>query len=435
MLYHHITELIGETPLLEIPEHVHGLPNIKLYAKLEYYNPFGSVKDRIAWEMLREDLSSIVDNKQTIIEASSGNTAKALQVLASIYGVPFQALTNRIKVSEVKDILYALGASVEEFSSLSECPDPTAFDGLFATLHKRVVAGKGKYYHPSQYTNKRNVDAHYNHTGPEIERDIGNVDYFVGGLGTTGLTLGAGRYLREQNADMEVIGVVSSADDFVPGIRSSDELWEVGLFEKKFYTDIVEIQSRDAIDASLLLAKRCGVLAGPTTGASFAAVLSYLRPLSEKLAKSRTAVFIACDRLEWYMSYVKLRRPDLFSTTQVATSRALDPAEIEEASEIEASELDKYIQNGCTVVDMRTNAQYRLMHIPGSVNIPDEVLETLISSSLPFSARQPVIVVCMVGKQSRRFAALLRKKGYEASSLVGGVLAWRSSGKKLESFV
>jgi cysteine synthase len=123
MRYDHITELIGNTPLLRLDPAVHGLPNVELYAKLESHNPFGSVKDRVAWGMLRDDLAQIRASGQTLIEASSGNTAKALRVLGAVYGIDLRAVTNRIKVAEVRDLLQLFGTEIVELPGLSECPD------------------------------------------------------------------------------------------------------------------------------------------------------------------------------------------------------------------------------------------------------------------------------------------------------------------------
>lgn len=147
MLYQHITELIGNTPLLRLDPARHGIEGVDLYAKLEYYNPFGSVKDRIAWGMLREDLGEITRRGQTLIEASSGNTAKALQVLAAMHGLRLRTLTNRTKVVEVRDVLELLGVELEELPGLSECPDPTVPDDVFSTIEKMMTERPGEFYH------------------------------------------------------------------------------------------------------------------------------------------------------------------------------------------------------------------------------------------------------------------------------------------------
>ena len=128
MLVKHVKELIGKTPLFEIPEEVHGLKNITLYAKLELLNPFGSVKDKSAWNVLKDDIEAIKKEGKTVIESSSGNMAKAMQLVCSVYDVPFKIVTNRIKVREVKQILQLVGAEVDELPGLSECrtlPIPT----------------------------------------------------------------------------------------------------------------------------------------------------------------------------------------------------------------------------------------------------------------------------------------------------------------------
>src|SRR5579871_3079436 len=114
MIVKHVTDLIGNTPMLEIDPSVHGLKNINLYAKLELLNPFGSVKDKTAWNMLRHDLEEIKAKGQTVIEASSGNTAKAIQVICSMHGIPFKIVTNRVRVREVKQVLQLLGTDIEE---------------------------------------------------------------------------------------------------------------------------------------------------------------------------------------------------------------------------------------------------------------------------------------------------------------------------------
>lgn len=433
MVYKHITELIGNTPILEIDPKVHGLKNIQLYAKLEYFNPFGSVKDRIAWGMLKDDIGSIIKEKRTILEASSGNTAKALQILASIYGVKFKTFSNRVNVREVKQVLQLLGTEIEEFSGLSECPDPNALDGVFAALHKQLVRNPKKYFHPSQYTNQKNINTHFAGTGKEIQADLGKVDYLIGGLGTTGSTRGIAECLKHVNPTLKTIGVVSGENDFIPGIRSEKELWEVGLFQREFYDQILTIESRDAVTGSLDLMRRCGILAGPTSGAAFTASLQYLRNIDSRLKHKSKAVFIACDRAEWYLSYYKLRRPEIFGYTKNMTSRSLPQTAVEAAKEIKPKELSKLMKNGCTIVDMRNNAQFRLMHIKGSVNLPEDELENLLGRTLPFSKGLPVVVVCLVGKQSKRFAALLTRLNYKAYNLAGGILSWRSEKLPLET--
>ena len=155
MIVNSITELIGNTPLLKIQPDVHRLQNIDLYAKLEMNNPFGSLKDRIGWGIIKDDIEEISRDKKTLIESSSGNTAKALAVLAAIYGVELTTITNRINVPEVKKILQVIGANIEELPGLSECPDFTDPNNPITYIEKKIAQDPQKYYHTSQYTNEK----------------------------------------------------------------------------------------------------------------------------------------------------------------------------------------------------------------------------------------------------------------------------------------
>lgn len=433
MLYKHITELIGNTPLLEIPATVHGLANIDLYAKLEYLNPFGSVKDRSVWGMIRADVQHLQERKPQIIEASSGNTAKALQALAGVYGASFKTLTNRVRVTEVKKILQLMGAEIEELPGLSECPDPNAPNDVFSTIAQLISADPDRYYYPSQYTNDKNVAIHYEATGPEIEADIGSVDYWFGGLGTTGSTRGAGAYLKTQNPALINVGIVADKDDFIPGIRKIDEMWEVGLFDKGFYDAILTVDALSAIDATLALVKRVGILAGPTSGASYHGALAYLGAIDAQLSERKKAVFIACDRLEWYVSYFEKRRPDLFGDKPpVATLYTLSQTAIEQATQLALQQAEGWIaEHNPLIIDLRGNMAYRIGHIANSINLLDRQLEEMLYNGMPFSPERPLLLVCPVGEQSKRFAAYLVQKGYSAASLQGGIVAWRDAGKPL----
>ncbi|WP_330180603.1 pyridoxal-phosphate dependent enzyme [Nocardia sp. NBC_01503] len=437
MRYDHITELIGNTPLLRLDPAVHGLENIELYAKLEFYNPFGSVKDRVAWGMIRDELDDLVDSGQTLIEASSGNTAKALRILGAMHGIGLRAVTNRIRVSEVRELLQLFGTDIEELPGLSECPDPTAPNDVYSVIESTMAKSPGSWHHPSQYTSEKNIDAHYEGTGREIHEDLARdgitrVDYLIGGLGTTGSTRGAATFLRKHNPELKAVAVVSERGDFIPGIRSETEMWDVGLFQPDFYDRIIAVEAGMAVDATLDLATRYGVLAGPTSGATYAAALEHLRTVRVSPEQPQTAVFIVCDRIEPYLSYIRKRRPELFGrahrpaapdATELADTPALSPDELET--------LDR--ESRPTIVDTRGAMAYRIAHVPGAINIRDDQLDDMLAQGVPFSRSRPVVFVCPVGELSLRFAAMARRAGYEASSLAGGIAAWRDSGKPMES--
>ncbi|WP_330256355.1 pyridoxal-phosphate dependent enzyme [Nocardia sp. NBC_00565] len=436
MRYDHITDLIGNTPLLRLDPAVHGLTNVELYAKLESHNPFGSVKDRVAWGMIRDDLDEIRAGGQRLIEASSGNTAKALRILGAVHGIGLRAVTNRIKVAEVRDLLQLFGTEIVELPGLSECPDPTTPNDVYSVIEATMAKDPGAYYHPSQYTNEKNIEAHHHGTGREIHEDLAadgitRVDYLVGGLGTTGSTRGTATYLRKHNPELRTIAVVSDRSDFIPGIRSESEMWDVGLFQPDFYDRIVTIDSARAVDATLALATGFGILAGPTSGASYAAALESLGEQAATSDEPVVAVFIVCDRLEPYLSYIKKRRPELFdradrrrapTTAELAAVPALSPDEL--------AELDR--TDRPTIVDTRGAMAYRIGHVPGAINIRDDQLDDMFAQGIPFSRSRPLVFVCPVGELSLRFAAIARQDGFEATSLSGGIVAWRDAGYAME---
>jgi S-sulfo-L-cysteine synthase (O-acetyl-L-serine-dependent) len=435
MLYNHITELIGNTPLLRIDPKVHGLKNIELYAKLEFYNPFGSVKDRIGWSMIKDDLPKIIAGNKTILESSSGNTAKALQAIASVYGIPFKTITNRIKVMEVKDILKVMGAEIEMLPGKSECPDPTDPNDPLTYIENIMAQNKEKYFYTTQYTNEKNIEVHYETTGKEIVDDLGKVDYFFGGLGTTGSTRGAAQYIKEQNPNLVSVGIVSSPDDYIPGIRTATEMWEVGLFEKDFYKAIEEINSQKALDGMLSLIRKSGILAGPTSGASYEGALEYLQAIDKDLNEKKTAVFIVCDRFEYYMSYIRERRPELFGE-RIKTDglQNFSKEKIQGSHILKLEQVLEWIKKTQPIlIDIRSNIAYRAAHIPNSINIPQEQLTKMVDSALPFSENQTILFICPVGEQSKKYAAYLTAQGYNAYTLESGIVGYRDAGLPLNS--
>ncbi|WP_280417416.1 pyridoxal-phosphate dependent enzyme [Nocardia carnea] len=433
-IYQHITELIGGTPLLRLDPAVHRLDGVDLYAKLESHNPFGSVKDRVAWAMLRDELDTVRAEGRTLIEASSGNTAKALRVLGAVHGIGLRAMTNRIKVGEVRDLLRLLGTEIVELPGLSECPDPTTPDDVYSAIENAMAAEPERFRHLSQYTSEKNIAAHHDGTGREIHEDlaaagIDRIDYLIGGLGTTGSSRGAGSYLRTSHPELRTVAVVSDRGDFIPGIRSEREMWEVGLFQPDFYDEIVTVESGPAIEGTLELAAGYGILAGPTSGAAYTAAREVLaRPTR---GGSVVAVVIVCDRLEPYLSYIRQRRPELFGRD--TGRRAPGPAEIAEVAVLGPAELAEMIRAQHTVVvDTRGAMAYRIAHIPGAINIPDDRLTDLFAHGTPFSRAHPVVFTCPTGDISRQFAATAQQTGHLAYSLDGGIAGWRAAGFELE---
>lgn len=442
MRYDSITEAIGNTPLVRIDAAVHGLRNIDLFAKLEMLNPFGSVKDRPAWHMARPHLEDAAGGDGTVVELSSGNTAKALALLAGMHGLRFKSVTNRMRVPEIKELLLLLGAEIEELPGQSECLDPTDTDDPLTQFHQALSEPGSTYLHTDQYFNPLNVEAHAAGTGPEIVKDLdGRVpDWFVACVGTAGSSTGIARVLREHDPEVRVLGLVADKSDFIPGIRTIDEVHQVGLFDPATYDSMASVTSQEAIDGMLTLIRRCGLLSGPTGGAAYHGAVRHLRGVNAELegtGRRESAVFIVCDRAESYLSYVRRRRPELLGRPRRAhTPSALTDAEVRaEARVIDTDDARRWTAEGDPrpiVVDLRGPHAYAALHIEGSLNIVDEVFEELVRGGLPFSKRTPVLLACPVGEKSLRYAALLTRMGHpDVRSLAGGIVAWRDAGAPL----
>lgn len=288
------------TPMVRLSERINPNP-LEIYLKLEWFNPWGSVKDRIAKYMLdgveiRED--------QTLIEASSGNTAISLAALANILKMRKEiAVPERIP-DKKKLLLKLLG--VEE---LWEAPDdlcPVYPNEGARGLVESIVNdpdNNGKYVNPNQYVNELNVKAHYETTGPEIWKQTqGEIDYFFAGIGTGGTITGVGRYLKEQKPSVKIIGIEPDrAEHNLPGMKRISDLAEdyiPKILDMSVIDYIVQVSDHDAYQTGIRLIREEAILGGPTTGAIAHVALKFAANLG-------IAVGIAADKctkyIDWYI--------------------------------------------------------------------------------------------------------------------------------------
>lgn len=303
-----MTDLIGNTPILRLDPEKTGLKHIEVYAKLESMNPFGSIKDRTAWAMLKPHMKDIREKGKSVLELSSGNAARGLQAVASIYGSQLETVSNRIRVQEMRQALQMQGAKI---SPITEVDPSDAYSALHY-VDDKASQSKDDYYYTDQYRNPANDGTHYSHTGREIIEDVGPVDFFFGSVGTAGSTVGISRRLKEVNEKLDITGVISEKDDYIPGLRHKDEIFDVGAFDEELYTRIEAISTLDAIQGMVDLSRDYGVMAGPSSGATYFAALEHLRSIDSEMTKPAKAVFVVCDRMEMYFSWIAERRPDLF---------------------------------------------------------------------------------------------------------------------------
>lgn len=285
-----LENLIGNTPLVE-SKSLNTNINVKLLFKLEGHNPGGSVKDRAAYNMVKEALKRGDITKNTkLIEATSGNTGIALAMIASIYGLDLELVMPENSTVERVKTMKAYGAKV------ALTPEAVGIEGARDYAIEKVE--QQGYYSFNQFANDDNWKAHYHTTGPELWNDTdGNITHFVSSMGTTGTIMGTSSYLKEQNESIQIIGVQPGDGDRIPGIRK----WPMKYLPKIFNADkvdqIIEVSSNEAKETAKLLAQKEGIFGGMSSGGAVCAALKLIETLD-----SGIVAVIICDRGDRYLS-------------------------------------------------------------------------------------------------------------------------------------
>lgn len=272
-----VERAIGNTPLVELPS-FSPRPGVRLWGKLEGTNPSGSVKDRIALAMLDEAEKHRhvhPGTQRIIIEPTSGNTGIALAMLARRRGYRFLAVLPENVSVERRQLLELYGAALE-FT-----PAELGSNGSIRRAKELLAAHPERFYMPYQYGNAANPNAHYHGTAPEILRDLPNVTHFVAGLGTGGTLTGAGRRLKEENSEIQVIAAEPHPGDGVQGLRSLDEGFVPPVFDPSVLDRKILVSSDDALELTRQLATQEGVFVGISSGAVLHAALRVARPLEQ----------------------------------------------------------------------------------------------------------------------------------------------------------
>ena len=275
-----VIDLIGNTPLLEISRITAGLlrPGVRIFAKLETFNPGGSVKDRAVRKMVEVGLAKgDLRPGKVIIDSTSGNTGIALAMVGAAQGYPVELVMAANVSRERKRIISAFGAKAIYSDPLE------GSDGAIVLCRKIISENPHRYFKPDQYNNQANPLAHFETTGPEIWRQTrGEVTHFVAGVGTGGTVMGTGRYLKVRNPAIQVIaaepddpmhgleGLKHMASSIVPGIYHEDQL------DRK-----VPVSTEDAYDMVYALGQVEGMLVGQSSGAAMIAALRVARELRE----------------------------------------------------------------------------------------------------------------------------------------------------------
>jgi cysteine synthase/rhodanese-related sulfurtransferase len=407
----------------------------RIYAKLEWYNPFGAVKDRVAANLVRdaEERGALVAG-QRLVEATSGNTGLGLAMVGNAKGYPLRTPLSAAIPLEKRTVLRFFGAEVQELDD-SLCPAPGAPEGAIQTA--RDTARLPGYVLLDQYANEANPDAHFRTTGPEIWRQTeGRITHFVASLGTCGTITGNGRYLKGRNPAVKVLGVYPEEGHDIPGVRSKRQLDQTKLYFPQEYDGEAEISDREAYELCLRLNRDESIIAGPSSGLALAGALRLVPD-----EPGVVAVVIFPDNIFKYASSVCRHFPELCPAPPGAAS---GPAAIAAPSRAEQL-LDEMVENlknpydsvavadlarelageaRPLVIDVRPLAQYTDLRIPGSVSLPQAELSQR-KGELPADRDTRIVMVCGVGKFSKPTTLFLKSLGFRnVRSLKGGVNEW-----------
>jgi S-sulfo-L-cysteine synthase (O-acetyl-L-serine-dependent) len=290
-----ILDLIGNTPLVRLRRLEREVPEgIELYAKAEWKNPGGSVKDRAALRMVLEgERAGLLPPGGTILDATSGNTGIAYAMIGAARGYSVRLCIPENVTPERKRILRAYGAEIVFTDPLE------GSDGAIRQVRRIYEANPGRYFYPDQYNNPANSEAHYDTTGPEILAQTGGrVTHFVAGLGTSGTFMGAGRFFRDEKPSVQLISVQPDTPlHGLEGLKHMESALVPGIYDPALADLDMRVATEDAYETTRRLAIEEGLLVGISSGAAAVAGLRIART-----AERAVVVMIFCDGGEKYLS-------------------------------------------------------------------------------------------------------------------------------------
>ncbi len=291
-MYDNILEAIGRTPLVRI-NRLNPKPEIPLYAKLEGFNPTGSIKDRIALKMIEqaEEDGSLVKGK-TIIEPTSGNTGIGLAMIGAVKGYDVEIVMSEAVSVERRKMIEAFGGRI----TLTDPGEGT--DGAIRKAHQLVRDYPDKYFMPNQFSNEYNKLAHYYTTANEIWEDTGGrVTHVVSAIGTSGTIMGVGMGLKSKNPDIKIVEAQPVRNHYIQGLKNMQEAIVPEIYDPSKIDRTVMIESESAFDMARQIVHQEGIFVGMSSGAAMLAALETIRGLDEGFV-----VVLFADRGEKYLS-------------------------------------------------------------------------------------------------------------------------------------
>jgi len=287
-----ILNLIGNTPLVRI-NYPNGSNGVRIFGKLEGNNPGGSIKDRIAYYMIRKaEEQGVLDKERIVLEPTSGNTGIGLSMVCASKGYRCLLTLPECVSLERRNPLKAYGAELEV------TPGCDATDGAIRRAHQIYESDPEKYFMPNQFENPYNIEAHYMTTGPEIlEQTGGEIDMFVAGMGTTGTLMGVSRRLKEHNPNIRIVGVEPVEGHAIQGLKNMNEAIVPRIYDPSRIDRIIRVNDDQAYDTARWLTLTQGIFVGMSSGAAVYGAMQASKDL-----KSGTIVVILPDRGDRYLS-------------------------------------------------------------------------------------------------------------------------------------
>lgn len=287
-----ILETIGNTPLVRI-NRLNPNKKVTILAKVEGFNPTGSIKDRIALKMIEQaESEGKLTKGKTIIEPTSGNTGIGLAMIGAVRGYPVEIVMSSAVSVERQKMIKAFGATV----TLTPANEGT--DGAIRKAHELVSKYPKKYFMPDQFSNEFNKLTHYKTTAEEIWRDTnGHVDYFVSAIGTSGTIMGIGKFLKEKNPNIKIVCAHPVKGHYIQGLKNMEEAIVPALYDPSKIDEQIMVDSETAFEMTRQIVKNEGIFVGMSSGAAMYAAIEIAKKI-----KSGTIVVIFPDRGEKYLS-------------------------------------------------------------------------------------------------------------------------------------
>ena len=292
MVYENILQKIGNTPLIRINE-LNPNKKVTIYAKIEGDNPTGSIKDRIALEMiLQAEREGKLIKGKTILEPTSGNTGISLAMIGAVKGYQVEIVMSKAVSLERRKAIQAFGGKL-----VLTNPE-LGTDGAIFKARDLLSKYPEKYFMPDQFSNEYNKLAHYKATAEEIWKQTrGDIDYFVSAIGTSGTIMGVGKYLKEKNPETKIVSAHPVRGHYIQGLKNMKEAIVPAIYDPSKIDNTIMVETEDAFEMARQIVKKEGIFVGMSSGAALYATIEVAKSI-----KSGVIVVIFPDRGEKYLS-------------------------------------------------------------------------------------------------------------------------------------